>query len=59
MRILGVLPDDCHLFKGGATGFHHDTACNFAGRYLPTSARTSESFGRPESGSHEPDHQST
>jgi len=58
IRNLGVLADSCQLFKGGTTGFHHDAARNFAGRDLHTSARTSESFGRSESGSHEPDHQS-
>jgi hypothetical protein len=62
---LGVLTDSCQLFEGGATGFHikggttgfhHEAARNFAGRDLHTSAR---GFGRSESGSHEPDHQST
>ena len=56
---FGVLPHGCQFFTGGTTGFHHDAARNFAGRDLHTSARTSESFGRSESGSHEPDHQST
>jgi hypothetical protein len=65
VRDLGVLPDSCQLFeggttgihaKGGTTGFHHEAARNFAGRDLHTSAR---GFGQSESGSHEPDHQST
>ena len=60
IRNLGVLSDGCQLFKGGTTGIHHDAAHNnFAVRDLHTSARTSESFGRSESGGHEPDHQST
>ena len=54
----GVLPVGCQLFEGGTTGVHHDAARNFAGHDVHTSARTSESFRRFESGSHEPNHQS-
>jgi hypothetical protein len=56
---LGVLPNGFELFEGRTTGFHHDAARNFGVRDLHASARTSESFGRSESGNYEPDHQST